>query len=103
MLTALLAKRGWSQNELARRVDVDPTFLSRALRGARHKSVSGRLAARIAKELQIVASTLASRAALEAIVRSRPRTVDEIMESAGLLRWQAELVQGAVEVCLHSA
>lgn len=51
MLPALLVERGWSQNELARRVDVDPTFLSRALRGARHKSVSGRLAARIAKEL----------------------------------------------------
>jgi ribonuclease D len=58
--------------------------------------------ARIAEELRIAASTLAPRAALEAIVRSRPRTVDEIRESAGLLRWQAELVQGAVEKCLHS-
>ncbi|MGE5306933.1 MAG: ribonuclease D [Alphaproteobacteria bacterium] len=58
--------------------------------------------ARIAKELQIVASTLAPRAALEAIVRSRSRTVDEAMERAGLLRWQAELVQGAVETCLHA-
>jgi ribonuclease D len=50
--------------------------------------------ARIAKELGIAASTLAPKAALEAIARSRPRTVDEIMESGGLLRWQAELVQG---------
>jgi len=58
--------------------------------------------AQIAKELQIAASTLAPRAALEAIAQSRPRTVNEIMESAGLLRWQAELVQGAVETCLHS-
>jgi ribonuclease D len=58
--------------------------------------------ARIAKELQIAASTLAPRAALEAIVRSRPRTVDEIIENAGLLRWQAELAQGAVETCLQS-
>ena len=58
--------------------------------------------ARIAKELHIAASTLAPRAALEAIAQSQPRTVDEIMESAGLLRWQAELVQGAVEKCLHS-
>jgi ribonuclease D len=58
--------------------------------------------ARIAAELQIAASTLAPRAALEAIVRSRPRTVDEIMQSSGLLRWQAELVQGAVQTCLHS-
>ncbi len=64
-----------------------------ALRGA---------CAQIAQELQIAASTLAPRAALEAIVQSRPRTVDQIMESARLLRWQAELVQGAVETCLHS-
>jgi ribonuclease D len=53
--------------------------------------------ARIAKELEISASTLAPRAALEAIARVRPRTLDEIMVSGGLLRWQAELVQGAVE------
>ena len=58
--------------------------------------------ARIAKELEIAAATLAPRAALAAIARSRPRTVDEIMESGGLLRWQAELIQGAVEMCLHS-
>ena len=58
--------------------------------------------ARIAKELEIAASTLAPRAALEAIARSRPRAVDEIMESGGLLRWQAELVQGAVEKTSHS-
>ena len=58
--------------------------------------------ARSAKELGIAAATLAPRAALEAIVRSRPRTLDEIMENGRLLRWQAELVQGAVEKCLHS-
>lgn len=57
---------------------------------------------RIAKELEIAASTLAPRAALEAIARSRPRTVDQIMKSGGLLRWQAQLVQGAVEKCLRS-
>ena len=57
--------------------------------------------ASIAKELEIAVATLAPRAALEAIARSRPRTVDEIIESGGLLRWQAELVQGAVEKCLH--
>jgi ribonuclease D len=53
--------------------------------------------ARIAKELGIAASTLAPKAALEAIARSRPRTVDEIMKSGGLLRWQAELVQGRMD------
>ncbi len=49
--------------------------------------------ARVAKELGIAASTLAPKAALEAIALSRPRTVDEIMKSGGLLRWQAQLVQ----------
>ena len=58
--------------------------------------------ARIARELEIAPSTLAPRAALEAIARSRPRTLDEIMQSGGLLRWQADLVQGAVEKTLHS-
>jgi ribonuclease D len=58
--------------------------------------------AQIAQELEIAASTLAPRAALEAIARSRPRTVDEIMKTGDLLCWQAELVQGAVEKCLHS-
>jgi len=53
--------------------------------------------ARIATELGISASTLAPKAAIEAIARSQPRTVDEIMESGRLLRWQAELVQGVVE------
>lgn len=57
--------------------------------------------ARIAKELEITASTLAPRAALEAIVLSRPRTIGEIMEIGGLLRWQTELMQGAVEQVLH--
>jgi ribonuclease D len=56
--------------------------------------------ARIASELEIAASILAPRAALEAIARSRPRGVDAIMASGGLLRWQAELIQGAVEKCL---
>jgi ribonuclease D len=58
--------------------------------------------ARIAKELGIAASTLAPRAALEAIARSRPRTLAEIMNTGGLLRWQAELMQGAVEKTLHA-
>ncbi|HEY7221162.1 MAG TPA: HRDC domain-containing protein, partial [Candidatus Binatia bacterium] len=54
--------------------------------------------ARVAKDLGIAASTLAPKAALEAIARSRPRTIDEIMESAGLLRWQAELVRGQMDI-----
>jgi ribonuclease D len=58
--------------------------------------------ARIAKELGISASVLAPKAAIEAIARSQPRTVDEIMESGRLLRWQAELVQGVVRKCLDA-
>ena len=58
--------------------------------------------ARIAEALEIAASTLAPRAALEAIVRSRPRSVNEIMKSGTLLRWQAELVQDAVEKTLRA-
>ncbi len=58
--------------------------------------------AQIAKQLEIAPSTLAPRAALEAVARSRPRTLDEIMASGGLLRWQAELVQSAVEKTLHA-
>ena len=57
--------------------------------------------ARSAKELGIAASTLAPKAAIDAIARSQPRTVDEIMESGRLLRWQAELVQSAVQKCLR--
>lgn len=53
--------------------------------------------AQIAKELGIAASTLAPRAALEIIARSQVRNVDEILGSAGLLRWQADLVQKAME------
>ncbi len=58
-----------------------------ALRGA---------CARIAKDLGIAASTLAPKAAIEAVALSQPRTVDEIMQRGGLLRWQAELVQASM-------
>jgi ribonuclease D len=56
--------------------------------------------AEIAKALEISPSVLAPRAALEAIARSQPRGIDEIMERGGLLRWQAELIQGVVEKCV---
>lgn len=56
--------------------------------------------AKIAKELQIAAPTLAPRAALEAIAQKRACTLDEIIAHGGLLRWQAELVRPAVEKTL---
>jgi ribonuclease D len=52
--------------------------------------------ARIAKDLGISASVLAPKAAIETIARTQPRSVDEIMESGKLLRWQAELLHGHV-------
>ena len=55
----------------------------------------------IAEALEIAPSTLAPKAALEAIVQQRPRTLDEVMASGGLLRWQAELVRPAVGRALH--
>jgi ribonuclease D len=53
--------------------------------------------ARIAAEFGLAASILAPRAALAAIARGRARRLEEIMEQGGLLRWQAALVQGAIE------
>lgn len=58
--------------------------------------------ARQAEALEIAPSTLAPRAALEAIARERPRSIEGIMEDGGLLRWQAEIIQDAVEKVLHS-
>ncbi len=58
--------------------------------------------ARIAKELNIPASILAPRAAVEAIARSGARTLDQIMKSGGLLRWQAELLQVPIARILRS-
>lgn len=52
-LSGLLTQRGWSLRELARRIGIDPTFLSRALRGVRSKSISGPLAGRIAEALEL--------------------------------------------------
>lgn len=58
--------------------------------------------AQIAAELEIAPSTLAPRAALEAIARSGAASIDEVMKRAGLLHWQAELIQDAVKEVLRS-
>jgi ribonuclease D len=55
--------------------------------------------ARIAKELAIAPAVLAPRAALEAVVRSRARSVEEIAIHGGLLHWQADWVRRAIEKC----
>jgi ribonuclease D len=86
----------WPERSRHERPDVPTANVAERINALRDEC------ARIAKNLGIVAATLAPRAALEAIARSRPRTVDEIMESGGLLRWQANLIHDAVEKCLHS-
>jgi hypothetical protein len=47
---------------------------------------------RVAEELSIAPSVLAPRAALEAIARTRPQTVKEMMACGPMMRWQAELL-----------
>ena len=59
--------------------------------------------ARLAGDLEIAPSTLAPKAALEAIVQQRCRTLEEVMESGGLLRWQAELLRPALDAALRAS
>lgn len=59
--------------------------------------------ARLAGDLEIAPSTLAPKAALEAIVQQRCRTLEEVMESGGLLRWQAELLRPALDAALPAS
>ncbi len=51
---------------------------------------------RIANELQIDQGVLAPRATLEAIAKSKPKTVEEIMEAGPLMRWQAGLLESSI-------
>ena len=104
---ALLTTLGESVARAAALAPADWPELKRHERGAAPSAESVARAnalrtgcADIAKGLEMSPSVLAPRAALQAIARSQPRGVDEIMEHGGLLRWQAELVQSAVEKCL---
>ena len=54
----------------------------------------------IAEELHVEACFLASRAAVTAIVRHEPRTVERVMELAGMLRWQAERMMPVIRKVL---
>lgn len=53
--------------------------------------------AHIAQRLGITPSVLAPRAALAALLRNRPRTINEIMQAGPLMRWQANLVKSALD------
>ena len=81
----------WPERRKAERANVLPSDCRERFEALRDDCAG------IAGALEIAASTLAPRAALEAIARSRPRNLDEIIASGGLLRWQAELMQGVVK------
>jgi transcriptional regulator with XRE-family HTH domain len=55
VLRNLMAERGLSMRELARRVQVDQAHLSRIISGPEPKPASGRLAARVAEALDLPA------------------------------------------------
>ena len=57
----------------------------------------------IAESLRIEPCFLASRAALTAVARHQPRTVEEIMKTSGMMRWQAELIMPAVQAAQNPA
>ncbi len=52
--------------------------------------------ARVAQTLGIDPSLIASRAKLTAIVRTQPKTLEQIMAAGPLLRWQATLMESAI-------
>jgi ribonuclease D len=57
---------------------------------------------RLSKELGIAAGVLAPVAALKAIASERAKSTRQIMECAGLLRWQAELLEPCVKAILKA-
>ncbi|MDE0344000.1 MAG: hypothetical protein OXK82_12690 [Deltaproteobacteria bacterium] len=92
---ATMAESEWPEPRRAARPDI-PNFNDREFDALRTEC------ARIATGLGIAPWTLAPKAALENIARARPRSADETMACSSLLRWQAELVQGAVHAALHA-
>lgn len=56
---------------------------------------------RVAKDMGIASSTLASRSALENISRNRPGTLEEIVECGPLMHWQARLLEPGVREILE--
>ena len=50
----------------------------------------------IAGELKIESCFLASRATLTAIARHEPRSIEKVMETSGMMRWQAVLMMPAI-------
>jgi len=55
---------------------------------------------KLAMKLGIEPSFLASRGALTAVIRHRPRSIEEVMEVSGLMRWQAEWMWPEIKAAL---
>lgn len=53
--------------------------------------------ARIAGELELPPSVLAPRAAMVAVARRRPRSIESTMKAGPLMKWQAELLAPSIE------
>lgn len=84
----------WPERQKSERPEAPNPEVVKRLEALRRECAS------IAESLRIAPATLAPKAALQAIAQHRSRTVEEIVQCGGLLRWQAELIQGAVEKCL---
>ncbi len=50
----------------------------------------------LATQLEIESSFLASRGALTAVIQNQPRSIEQVMEVGGMMRWQAELMMPAI-------
>ena len=78
-----MGEEGWPAPVLRRVGEWYPAGLAERLREK---------CARLAGELGIEASVIASRAALISVARSRPRSAEELAACGPLMRWQAELL-----------
>ncbi|MFH2002112.1 MAG: HRDC domain-containing protein [Planctomycetota bacterium] len=57
---------------------------------------------KMADRLKITPSVIASRASIEAIVKTMPRNLDEVMENGRMTRWQAELLMEEIQKVLST-
>lgn len=82
VLPALLHERGLSYRSLGARLGKDPTFLSRAVRGARGKRVNAALAAEIAHALELPEDFFREYrvARIVELLRSHPELIDTIYD-----------------------
>ncbi len=58
---------------------------------------------KLADELKIESSFLASRSALTAVLQHQPQSIEKIMEVSGMLHWQAELITPAIKTVLNNS